>query len=132
MQVRAFFPCEQIVSRMDGSFDIMRFGPQQIKLSTKNKESPIPVSMGIVCALSFSVPERGDKQLILSLQPPDGPAQELIRIDFKFEGKGGQEDFDMHGQAGLLVRKPGKHFLSATLGGLEIASWPIDVTNLII
>ena len=54
MQVRAFFPCEQIVSRMDGSFDIMRFGPQQIKLSTKNKESPYPSIHGYcLCIILF-------------------------------------------------------------------------------
>jgi len=112
---------------MDGSVDIMRFGPKQIIFSAKNRDQPVQTFMSIVCVLSFTAPERGDKHLVISLQPPDSAAIELITINFKIEGKGGQEEFDMYSQAALTIRKPGKHFLSATLGGQEIASWPIEV-----
>jgi hypothetical protein len=126
MQVRAFFPCEQIVSRMDQSIDIMRFGPHNINIAAK-KGQTAQVQIGIVCVIAFSAVEKGDKHLSLSLMSPDGPAQELISVNFNVSGQKGTEEFDIHSQAALLIKEQGKHILTATLGGQEIASWPIEV-----
>lgn len=126
MDMLAFFVCEQIVYRIDGSLDIMRFGISDLPVATE--KSPAQIILGLVCRLRFTAAEDGVHRIRFSLMAPDG---ELLVQSSQHEFITGAEGrhWEHAGAIPIQVRHPGDHAVIGVLDGREFARWPMKVES---
>ncbi len=125
MQVMAFFPCERVVNRWNGSKDIMNYGLRKVYIKAKEEGEEASGKIGIVCRLSYTAAEKGKKGLDLHLISMDGKVME--KVNFEFEVPESTGEIDIIGTMPIKANESGKYVIIATQDGFEIARWPLGI-----
>ncbi len=125
MEVMAFFPCEQVITRWNGTKDILNFGLRRINIRVKEEEHEIRRKISIVCRLAHTAAEKGKKSLDLSLMSMDGKVTGTV--SFKYEVPASTGEVDIAGAMPLTVEESGRYVIIATMDGFEIARWPLSI-----
>jgi hypothetical protein len=119
MKLDAFFVCEQVVRRADNSMDVARFGIKNVNIP----QLPAQIQLGVVCNISFTTAEIGDKIVKFILLPPDG--RPLMEIQLVVTIRPNRTEWLQAGQMPLPFQVEGEHALIVTIDGNEVGRWPL-------
>lgn len=126
MEVKAFFPCERVVERTDGSKDILRFGITKMKIRKKSGQEFAQGKINFFCQIDFSPAEHGSKTLKVSFISTDGmELSQTPTFDFSVPEGGGS--LGLGGEFMLKAKESGDHSLALTVGGNQMADWRIII-----
>lgn len=126
MEIKAFFPCEKVVERLNGSHDLLGFGISNIRIPMKKGEKMVKMTINFFSQIEFRPSEYGNKVLSVSFISPDGKTLSKspnIEIDVSDIKSG----LRIGGEFILEAEESGDHSLVLTINGDQKADWKIKV-----
>lgn len=127
-EIRAFFPCEAVVKRLNNSIDVLGFGIRSINIKVDEGEKKRQsVALTVFCQIVFNVAEAGKKEMQITLMSPDGRILSKVEMDYEIKVEKGAGEMNFHGPFPITPEESGRHAIQLILNGSEVARWPINI-----
>lgn len=123
--VKVFAPCERVVTRQNGSTDLLGFGIRTIQLRKKREKEYAQAPIEFFCFIVFTPGEEGKRALQVSFYSQDClllSSAPTISLDVKNAG-----ELNIGGEFVLKAKEDGPHVIKLLINKDFQAEWPINI-----